>query len=190
MKVKRSHKGGALRRRGRDTSPLSPHMHREKATWGTIRSCHLQAEELDLTKSQSCWHLDLAFQPPGLWANKFLMRRWPVCDMLLSAEQTNTTTTLWDMYFCQLLFAKEGLESWNYEQLVHGWAEIVVFGCVPKPELESIKAPALQWNWRESQVLTLQSKPGTPSLQARVQGSVLRNACQPRGAIMIEREWI
>ena len=191
MKVKRSHKGGTLIRRGRDTSPLSPHMHGEKATWGTIRRCYLQAEELDLTRNQSCWHLDLAFQPLGLWANKFLMRRWPVCDILLCQLSRQIQQQPYGIYtFVSSFFAKEGRESWDYEQLVHGWAEIVVFGCVPEPELESVKAPALHWDWRESQVLTLQSKPGAPSLRARVQGSVLRNACQPRGAIMVEREWI
>ena len=148
MKVKRSHKGGTLIRRGRDTSPLSPHMHGEKATWGTIRRCYLQAEELDLTRNQSCWHLDLAFQPLGLWANKFLMRRWPVCDILLCQPSRQIQQQPYGIYtFVSSFFAKEGRESWDYEQLVHGWAEIVVFGCVPEPELESVKAPALHWDW-------------------------------------------
>ena len=144
MKVKRSHKGGTLIRRGRDTSHLRHNQKVPSASWGA-RS-HQKPIML------APW---LSLPASGLWANKFLMRRWPVCDILLCQPSILIQQHPYGICtFVSSFLPRRALKSRNYEQLVQGWAEIVVFGCVPEPELESVKAPALHWDWRESQVLT------------------------------------
>ena len=46
--------------------------------WGySIHGHHLQAKMRVLSRIHLCWHLDLRFQHPELWENKFLLFKQP-----------------------------------------------------------------------------------------------------------------